>query len=558
MAAPLLSSPTCGNGSLSRRALLERGLRLGLAPPVAAMLAASSLHVVEAQEEGDTLTVMVVSNRFDLDPHSSGSDASLLFFGCYELLLRLDGASADRFAPMLADSWEQNADGSSYTFHLPPDARFHDGSPCDAAAVKASFERLLGLAATPVYIVGRFVTDPGRQIVVVDDTTVRFDLDRPQPLFLSALASPYAAFVVNPNTVAEHRTEEDPWAHEWLTVNTAGTGTGPYEIVEHLPGERTVLRRFDGYHRGWEGNHLAQIEVRVVETDATRRLLLEQGGADAVTRLLTPDAVEALAELDTLRVEIYDSFDVSWIVLNAPRLRTADVRRGFCYAFPYDDVLEGVYHGWLKRTGPLAELLRGYDPAVFRYPTDLARAQELIRSGGFAEGDSFAYMYLAGDGGSEVVAQLFQANLAEIGFGLELNPVEHGTRLGVAFGELPAEERPHLFGSWGWYPDYNDPWVQLAPTFLRSVFDGGEGYANVGRWVNERFEQIMAEAKEYTDEARLTELMREAQNILTEQDPPAIFLGQQLYATVLHADVRGFAGNPLYLNQFPFYQMWRE
>src|SRR5215211_5583592 len=89
MTDPLLTASPPGHtrARLSRRALLEQGLRLGLAPPVAALLASGFRQVVGAQEESDTLTVMAVSNRFDLDPHSSGSDASLLFFGCYELLL---------------------------------------------------------------------------------------------------------------------------------------------------------------------------------------------------------------------------------------------------------------------------------------------------------------------------------------------------------------------------------------------------------------------------------------------------------------------------------------
>ena len=67
----------------------------------------------------------------------------------------------------------------------------------------------------------------------------------------------------------------------------------------------------------------------------------------------------------------------------------------------------------------------------------------------------------------------------------------------------------------------------------------------------------MAEAEHYTDENRLNELMKEAQNILTEQDPPCIYLGQQRYVTVLRDDVRGFVGNPLYLNLYRFHRMHR-
>jgi peptide/nickel transport system substrate-binding protein len=523
-------------------------------PPFAATIAAAPSRLAR-QPQSEPLTVIVTENRFDFDPHSSGSEASLFFFGVYELMFQLKGDRTDEFAPMLADSWEVNADQSSYTFHLSPHAVFHDGSPCDAAAVKASFTRFLRLAGPPVYIVSRFVQDPD-QLVVVDEHTIRFDLGRPQPLFLSAIASAYGAFVVNPRVVDAHKTADDPWAHEWLTQNTEGAGSGPYRITENAPGERTVLTRFDAYHRGWGGDHFDEIVVRVVEDEPARRLLLERGEADAVTGSLTAEDIAALAGMPSLQIVTYDTTNVAWIAMNAHRLRTAEVRKGFSYAFPYDDVVNGVFRGTLRRTGPLATGIRGSDPNIFLYPTDLAQAKALILSAGFAEGDSFDFMFPTEWLESATVAQLFQANVQAMGFALELVPIDHTTQIDIIYGDLPAEERPDFFIS-GWWPDYDDPWVQLAPNFLRPTSEGGDGVANVGLWSNDRFEQLMTEAKTYTDEARLRELMREAQNILTEQDPPCIYLGQLRYTTVLASDVRGFVGNPLYLNQYPFYEMSR-
>jgi peptide/nickel transport system substrate-binding protein len=407
-----------------------------------------------------------------------------------------------------------------------------------------------------VHVVSRFVQDP-EQMVVLDAHTIRFDLGRPQPLFLSALASPFGPYVVNPRLVDAHRAPEDPWAHEWFRRNLAGAGTGPYVVAEHLPDEQTVLTRFDGYHRGWSGDHFAEIVLRVVGEGVTRRQLLERGDADIVTRLLTPEDVAALAESPNLRIDSYDSFDVGWVVMNAPRLRAPNVRRGFSYAFPYDDVIAGVEGGRRKRTGPLPSGMRGYDSEVFLYPTDLERAKELIQSGGFAEGDTFAYVFLAGNENARATAQLFDANVRAIGFALELIEVEQSVLFDIVYGELPAEERPHFIGSWGWYPDYDDPWIQLAPSFLRSYMGGGEGTVNGGLWSNDRFEAIMAEARTYSDETRLNDLMKEAQRILTEVDPPCIYLGQQRYVTVRAADVAGFVGNPLYLNLYRFRQMYR-
>ncbi|MCA9877493.1 MAG: hypothetical protein KC442_06920, partial [Thermomicrobiales bacterium] len=76
------------------------------------------------------------------------------------------------------------------------------------------------------------------------------------------------------------------------------------------------------------------------------------------------------------------------------------------------------------------------------------------------------------------------------------------------------------------------------------------GSLDASRWVNARFEELMAQAAIYTDEAELATIMQEVQNILTEQDPPAIYYSQQLWYTVLRHDIEGFGWNPLYLSSY--------
>ena len=56
--------------------------------------------------------------------------------------MRVDGEG--RVRPGLAGSWDRSPDAKTWTFELRPDARFHDGRPCDAAAVKAYFDRWIG------------------------------------------------------------------------------------------------------------------------------------------------------------------------------------------------------------------------------------------------------------------------------------------------------------------------------------------------------------------------------------------------------------------------------
>ncbi len=554
------------SGRMDRRRVLAHGLKLGLATPVITALMANAPEAAAApvplgarrssnQEGSGTLTVISGIDVAELDPHYAySSRASLIFLGTYEMLIQYKGSATDQYDPMLALSWEGNADGSSYSFSLAPNATFHDGTPCDAQAVKDSYTRYLLLGAAVADVLKRFVTDP-EQMVVVDATTIRFDLGRPQPLFLAAMASEYGPFVVNPRVIEANKTEEDPFAHEWMKFNAEGAGTGPYILSENLPGERQVLTRFEGYHGGFTGAEFDEVVIRIVPENATRRLLIEQGEADALTFDLTPDDVAAMQGNADLQILTYDTTRVNWIIMNVPRLVSKEVRLGFSLAYPYVETIDGAYKGLMKRSGPLPDTVRGYDPAVYLPQTDLVRAKELILSGGFAEGDTFEYIFTAGDEPERTAAQLFQANLAEIGFTLEIAEVEGGQQEELIYGDMPAEEQPHFIGSWAWWPDYNDPYNQFYPNFTAAAKDGGG--SNAGDWVNPRFEEIMVEAATYTDESRLVELMKEAQNILTEQDPPCIYQGQPTYYTILRSDIQGYFNNPLYLGSYPFYRMSR-
>ena len=130
-------------GRMSRRQLLETGLRLGLASPIILSLieaapqpaAAASIEApVPApaparQSAGSTFTNITNTGVEDIDPHYSYSTlSSTVAMAVYEMLLQLKGDSTTEFAPMLAQSWEANADKSVYTFKLAPNAKFHDGT----------------------------------------------------------------------------------------------------------------------------------------------------------------------------------------------------------------------------------------------------------------------------------------------------------------------------------------------------------------------------------------------------------------------------------------------
>ena len=276
--------------TVSRRGVLRGALAVGVAAssfPGGRAAGAATVALAPAGQEADqaqTLVVGTSASASDLDPHSAYDGRSVMvIYGAYEQLMRLEGDKTDEYVPLLAERWEANADQSVWTFHLREGATFHDGSPCDAAAVKASFERLLALGLGPYEVVGRFVADPA-QIATPDARTVVFDLGRPQPLFESAIAAPYGPYVVNARLAKEHE-EDGDWGHAWAQTSAEGMGTGPYRVTTFAPEEQAVLDKYDGYWGGWEGDHFERVVIRVVPENATLRQLIEQGEIDIVDNL---------------------------------------------------------------------------------------------------------------------------------------------------------------------------------------------------------------------------------------------------------------------------------
>lgn len=506
---------------------------------------------------GGDFTIVFPSTTADLDPQSAyDNQASCVFFGCYEMLLRLKGNSTVDYEPMLAKSWSPNADKSEWTFTLYPNVKFHDGTTCDANAVVKSFQRFYKMGRGPYNDIVRFVANPDTDITAVDSLNVKFKLRDAglSTVFLADMASEYGPFVVSPTAVEQHKTAADPWAHNWFVNHIVGTG--PYKATQVNPQNQIVLERFPDYYRGWSGNHFDRIVFRVVEDTSTRQSLIVGGSADALTNALTPQAVVELEGNKDLQIIKYPTTNVNWTWINCgDRLSDATVRKGLCYAFPYNEVRSSVYKGLISKTGgPLTPTTRGYDPKVFIYDTDLTKAKSMIATK-VPGGTKLTGMIASGTEQAAQIAQLFQANLQQIGYQLTIQQVERSAQTNLAYGDAPASKRPDFFISWGWWPDYNDGYNEIYPNFDSASI--GSAGADVGVYKNAQVDKALATVAPGVSTTEYNTQLALAQNALTEQDPPAMFWGTVLWYTIMRANIRGFQWNPIYLNSYYFYDMYR-
>jgi peptide/nickel transport system substrate-binding protein len=553
-------SETMGSRDVSRAPLTRRtvlkGAAASLAAPLSGLVELSRVRAAVARQEGNgtTLIVGLDGSPSDLDPHSQYDYRSTMVVrSIYEGLVGLVGSATDEFEGLVAESWETNEDQSVWTFKIRPDLTFQDGSSCDSAAVKASYERLLGMNRGAVAVFSRFISDPA-QMTTPDPATIVFDCGTPQPLFLTALASTYGPQVVNAKVAMEHE-EDGDFGNTWLQLNAEGTGTGGWTLISFEPGQEVILERNENYWRGWEGNHFERIIIRVVEEVSTMRQLVESGDVDIIDRFsVSYEEIDALKQVPTLMVDISDSTEVEYFSMTeAGPLASPEARQAMCYAYPYQEVIDGVYSGYASRANSLvAPSVLGYQEDGFFFETDLKKAKELLAAAGIAEGTGVTLLQATGS--NPAMSELFQANLAEIGISLVIEPVDQGTRAATFYGDSPAEERPS-FMLWSWWPDYNDAWNVLYPT--TSCDSWGSKGANGGFYCNEEVDALLEEAKNASTLESYTQILDEVQTIITEQDPPDICSSQPKWPTVLQSNIEGFAFNPVNLGTYDFWTLTR-
>jgi peptide/nickel transport system substrate-binding protein len=542
--------------SLTRRHLIQGAAAAGLTVPLAGLAEQSRVRAAVARQEGNgsTLILGLDASPTDLDPQSQYDYRSTIVIrNIYEGLVGLVGSATDEFEGLVAESWEANEDQSVWTFKLRPGLKFHDGSPCDSAAVKASYERLLAMGRGAVNVVSRFVSDP-KQMETPDPETIVFNLGVPQPLFLSAMAATYGPQIINAKVVMEH--EEGDFGNAWLQLNAEGTGTGAWKLVSFEPGQEATLERNPDYWRGWEGNHFERIIIRVVEEAATMRQLVEAGDVDIMDRYSVDyEWIDELQQNPALNVDLGDSTEVNFLIMTVGgALASPEARQAMAYAYPYQDVIDGLYAGNARRANsPVAPEVLGYPEDAFFFETDLDKAKELLTVAGVAEGTELVAETTTNSDTSSL--ELFQANLAEIGITLTIEAIDQASAVALLYGDTPVEERPN-FMQQSWWPDYNDAWNGVYP--LVSCDSWGSKGSNSGFYCNEEVQKLLDEAKDASTLESYTEILGKMLTIISRDDPPAIYYAQPKWPTVMQKDIEGFFFNPINIGTYDFWKLSRK
>src|SRR6266403_1835056 len=171
--------------------------------------------------------------------------------------------SLQSVVPDLATGWSWNEEGTELTLPLREGVTWHDGKPFTARDVVCTFDLLTGKSSDKLRVNPRKSWYRNLERLTTNgDYEVTFHLTRPQPAFLTALASGFSP--IYPCHVPTRDMRQHP------------IGTGPFKFVAFKPNEYIkVTRNPDYWKTGWP--YLVGIEYTIIRNLSTAVLALVSG-----------------------------------------------------------------------------------------------------------------------------------------------------------------------------------------------------------------------------------------------------------------------------------------
>jgi peptide/nickel transport system substrate-binding protein len=399
--------------------------------------------------------------------------------------------------PGIAESWEPNKELTSWVFRLRKGVLFHNGREVDAEAVKLNIERIKDPAIGSDW--HRGAVENIQAVEVLDKYTVRINTHVPD-VSLPANVLHYPTNLQAPDNF--DKAADHP------------IGTGPFKFVSWTRWNETKLVRFENYwETDAEGNslpYLDEIIGKPKKDDSVRLTALRTGQVHLIDNM-------AYADVERFKKSFGEKYN-SWqshlggvfVVFNFrqgpfqdKRLRTAAA-----HAIDRNAIHNSVFYGqgaMLDQPYPHGNIWHLESSRSLEYDPD--KAKSLLKAAQ-AVGTTIKIVCNSTFTFHRESAQIVQEMWNSIGFKVSLEPLDT-----VPF--LNARKQGEFHGLVQGNTFRFDP-----DSFFERNFHSRSDYAQVlSGWKNERYDQLVEEAKRTLDLARRKELYTEAWNIVNDELP---------------------------------------
>jgi len=458
-----------------------------------------------------TLTITMGMEPPTLDPQKCTGMPNLGIIRLITETLTDADYKTGELIPNLAERWDASPDATTWTLYLKQGVKFHDGTPFNATAVKFTIDRIMdpkiGAAVGGAYAMIK-------SIDIKDTYTVVIKTDPHPPFMRLWWYGPSA--IVSPTQVKK--------LGDAFTKEMAGTG--PYKLVEHVRGSHIKLAANKDY---WGGKpKIDTIIVKPITEAGARLMALEAGEVDFVYHV-PPADIPRLEKNPNIQM----IYGIPTRAMHAPLntkwgpLKDKRVRQALNYAVDKVTMNERLFKGRAQiMDAPINDRSFGYYK-VGPYPYDPAKAKQLLKDAGYADGFEVTIRYGKGRWlmGDEVVEAL-QSYLAAVGVKAKVEALEWAAYRAKESLPLEKTDAQISFGGLGGVTlDADRSLNELTkaawpPNGLEGMF-----------YENSRFDELFQKARSTVDSEARKAYYKEAMEIAWE-DAPRIFLyfEPQIYA----------------------------
>jgi peptide/nickel transport system substrate-binding protein len=485
-------------------------------------------------EPGGTIVIGIASEPDNLIDATSTTRVSQdiidqMFLGLTEL-----GPDLKESEPDLARSWDFSDDGLAVTFHLHPEARWHDGVPVTARDVAFTHDLLtdpvVGYAARSWK---RFITE----VVVDDEHTVTFRFDRRYP---------YQVVDASVGLILPRHLLEDLPRATLASSEFARhpVGNGPFRFGRWEAQQLVELVANDDFFLGRP--HLDRVVFRVIPEKTSLVTQLETGAID-VLEDVSPHEAGRLAALDHVRIEAFSGRSYTYIGWDStnPLFESPHVRRALGMAIDRQEIMDALCYGYARPIdGPIHPMLWAHNPDLPSLPFDPEAAARILEEEGWRDTDGdgvrdrdgvpFAFE-LKTNLGNQVrmdASVMIQSMLRRIGVAIEPRTYEWN----VLWGQVID----HSYGTAvlvGWSVALK---VDMQSTFHSRAIEGKYNHTS---YSNPEVDELIDEAVAAATFEEARPLWMRAQELIV-RDQPYTFLFRMDSVYGVNERVRGTAPDP--------------
>lgn len=474
----------------------------------------------------DTIVVSNSADAQSLDPQVQNDTTSeAVVRQIYSTLIKFD--TEGKIIPDLAESWSVSADGKAWTFKLKKDVKFHNGTALTAAAVKASYERIM---APNNGLVSAGIVKMFEKVEAPDATTVVITTKDPYGPMLQLMCNASMS-VMDPEFITKYGSTSTSIGMKAESVN----GTGPYKLASWKKDQELKLERFDGYFgvKALTKN----IVYRPIPEAASRVVALETGEVDllqatpaAEVNRLEKDKKYSVMRVNTVGQRLFR------FGCNDPIIKDTKVRQALNIAIDRQLIIDALFPGVAYApTAPLAPITWGY-ANLGEIKQDKEKAKQLLKEAGYPNGFKTKIVTTERYVKGKELAEVMAAQLAEIGVIAEIKVMEWSAIV-ASWNGVTAKEFDEPMFIMGAGPSMMDADGGLRGLYTTSP--DGKNDRNYGFYSNAEVDKLVDAGMKETDLEKRKALYKRAEEILFLEDPAGIWLFNQKVETVMTSKLKG-------------------